>query len=176
MPEFFALLGVDVFLAMSLLTCLLDKRFPGAVPYMYQIAALVGFGHLLISREFMAMFGDYVRFWYCFIYLTVAIANVIVLNVYIGVRERPSTLAKVFFGTATIPIIFVSLFFVSGYANYTTYPLPLLPQIPLEYIFVGLLVCAVVLGIGILLALRPKIVGKKSKKEVIKNESRKNMA
>ncbi|MDH5782729.1 MAG: hypothetical protein OEZ35_03585, partial [Candidatus Bathyarchaeota archaeon] len=60
-PEFFALLGVNVFLAISLLTCLLDKYFPGSIPYMYQLAALTGFGQLLISKEFLSVFGNYMR-------------------------------------------------------------------------------------------------------------------
>lgn len=170
------MLGVDVFLAMSLLTILLDKRFPGAVPYMYQIAGLVGFGHLLISREFMAMFGDYMRFWYCVIYLAVAVANVIVINVYVGVREKLFTLAKVFLGTVTIPVMSASVFFVSGYASDWAHPLPLFPPIPLDYVFVALVVCAVILlGFGILLALRPELIGK-IWKEVIKRESEKNRA
>ncbi len=37
--------GIDLFLAMSLLTCLLDKHFPSQLPYIYQLAALAGFDH-----------------------------------------------------------------------------------------------------------------------------------
>ncbi|TET19556.1 hypothetical protein E3J74_06685 [Candidatus Bathyarchaeota archaeon] len=51
LPEFFALLATDLFLMLSLLTCLLDDRLPKAIPYIYQIAALMGYGHLLISRD-----------------------------------------------------------------------------------------------------------------------------
>lgn len=159
MPEILALLGVDLFLAMSLLTCLLDENFPAPVPYMYQIIALAGFGHLLVSREFITMFGDCMRFWYCFIYLIVAITNIIAVNGYIGLRQKLWTLAEAFFGAVTFPTIFISVLLVSGYTNHVMFPLAVLPEIPLIYIFDALVACAVFLGIGIVLALRPDVVG-----------------
>jgi hypothetical protein len=63
LPEFFVFLGVDVFVAMSLLTCLLDDYFPKTLPYVFQAAAIGGYAHLLISREFLVVFGDPMRFW-----------------------------------------------------------------------------------------------------------------
>lgn len=153
MPEFFALLGIDVFLAISLLTCLLDKHFPGATSYIYQAAALAGFGHLLVSREFMPIFGDYMRFWYCFIYLIVALANVVVVNVYLATLKKLWNLAKIFFGAITFPTFLVSTFFVYGYAN-GMMSLPLFPQIPMGFLYVALSVCAIVLGIGIFVSLK----------------------
>jgi hypothetical protein len=82
LPEFFALLGIDLFLMLSLLTCLLDERMPKALPYIYQLAALAGYGHLLISKNFLTIFGDYMRFWYCFIYLLACLANIVAVNIY----------------------------------------------------------------------------------------------
>ncbi|MGQ9625259.1 MAG: hypothetical protein ACUVT9_07840, partial [Candidatus Bathycorpusculaceae bacterium] len=87
-PEFFALLGIDLFLAISLLTCLLDRHFPWQLPYVYQLAALAGFGQLLVSREFVASFGEYMRFWYSLLYLVVALANIVAVNVYLGVMKK----------------------------------------------------------------------------------------
>ncbi|MCK5631491.1 hypothetical protein KAH85_02935, partial [Candidatus Bathyarchaeota archaeon] len=63
------LLGIDFFLATSLLTAVFDKYFPEKLAYLYQLVALAGFGQLLVTREFMASFADYMRFWYSFIYL-----------------------------------------------------------------------------------------------------------
>lgn len=160
LPEFFALLGIDVFLAVSLLTCLLDQHFPRAVPYIYQIAALIGFGHLLVSKEFMYTFGEYLRFWYCFTYLAVAAANVIAVNVYLATPKGLWTLAKVFSGAVTFPTILVSTFFVSGYINGTAPPLPLFPNIPLGSTYAAVVACAIVIGIGIFLSTRPRIVRK----------------
>jgi hypothetical protein len=88
LPEFFAFLGVDVFVAMSLLTCLLDDYFPKTLPYVFQAAAIGGYVHLLISREFLVVFGDAMRFWYCFLYLAVALANIVAMNVYLAVVKK----------------------------------------------------------------------------------------
>jgi hypothetical protein len=83
MPEFFMLLGIDLFLATSLLTCVLDNYFPDKLAYLYQLIALAGFGQLLVTREFLTTFADYMRFWYSIIYLTVAVANIAALNAYL---------------------------------------------------------------------------------------------
>lgn len=167
LPEFFALLGIDVFLAISLLTCLLDKRFPQAIPYVYQIAALAGFGHLLISKEFMVLFGEYMRFWYCFIYLIIALANIVAVNIYLAIPKSSSkklrTLAKVFFGTVTFPTILMCLFFISNYSNGTGSSLSLSPQVPLEHVYVVLIVCAGILGMSFLVVFRRKKMTKTGK-------------
>ena len=81
-PEFFLLLGIDLFLATSLLSCLLDKHFPWQLPYLCQVASLAGFGQLLVAKEFMTMFGDYGRFWFSLLYLIVALATLVAINVY----------------------------------------------------------------------------------------------
>jgi hypothetical protein len=87
-PEFFLLLGIDLFLAISLLACLLDKHLPWQLPYLYQIASLASFGQLIVAKEFMAMFGDYTRFWFSVIYMAVALVNIAAVNVYIRVIKK----------------------------------------------------------------------------------------
>jgi len=151
LPEFFAFLGVDVFVAMSLLTCLLDDYFPKTLPYVFQAAAIGGYVHILISREFLTLFGDYMRFWYCFLYLAVALANVIALNVYLAAIKKNWTLAKVFSGTVVFPVLLISVFFISNYAS----------QIA-EFYFLqmAMLFSALVLGLSIAVLLSPKVIGK----------------
>lgn len=152
LPEFFALLATDLFLMLSLLTCLLDDRLPKAIPYIYQIAALMGYAHLLISREFMAASGEYMRFWYCFIYLLVALANIVAVNIYFAVVKKQWDLAKVWSGTVTFPTIMVSMFFVSnyGYTSGTAFPL--------LFLQIGPVVSAVVMGISIWIFLSPDVL------------------
>ncbi|MCW4001642.1 MAG: hypothetical protein NWE97_00420 [Candidatus Bathyarchaeota archaeon] len=151
MPEFFALLGIDLFLMLSLLGCLLDDRVPKALPYIYQVAALVGYGHLLISKDFFTIFGDYMRFWYCFIYLFVALANIIAINVYFAAAKRQWNLAKLWSGAVAFPTILISMFFVSHYTVGQGATLPLLP------LQIGLVVSAAVIGISVSLFLSPEI-------------------
>lgn len=151
LPEFFAFLGVDIFVAMSLLTCLLDDYFPKTLPYVFQAAAIGGYVHILISKEFLTLFGDYMRFWYCFLYLAVALANVIALNVYLAVIKEKWILAKVFSGTVVFPALLISVFFISNYAS----------QIAEFYLFqMAMLFSALAFGLSISVLLSPKIFRK----------------
>jgi len=156
MPEFFVLLGIDVFLVISLITCLLDKRFPKAIPYIYQVAAIFGFAHLLVSREFIAIFGDYMRFWYSLIYLVVALGNVIAVNAHLALQSGLWRLARLFLGIVTFPIVLFSTLFVLDYANSMAPSVLLFPQLPLDTTFLVLVVCAIFFGIGIFASLRSK--------------------
>jgi hypothetical protein len=151
LPEFFALLGIDVFLLLSLLSCLLDERVPKALPYIYQIAALAGYGHLLISKEFFGIFGEYMRFWYCFLFLLVALGNIVAVNVYFAIAKRLWTLAKLWSGSITFPTFLICMYFVSNYAFVQEATLPLLT------LQIGLVVSALVMGISICLVLSPEI-------------------
>ncbi len=53
-PQFFLLIGIDVFLGGSILTVLLDKYFPTGLPYILDIGSLIGFAELLIGPQFMS--------------------------------------------------------------------------------------------------------------------------
>lgn len=156
MPEFFTLLGIYVFLAISLITCLLDRHFPKAIPYIYQAAALFGFAHLLVSKEFMTIFGDYMRFWYSLLYLVIALSNVIAVNVYFAFQKELWRLTRFFLAIVTLPTVLVSSFFVLDYANSMASPAFLFPRLPLETISLVLVASAVFLGIGIVVSLRLK--------------------
>jgi len=156
-PEFFALLGIDLFLAISLLTCLLDRHFPWQLPYIYQLAALAGFGQLLVSREFMAFFGEYMRFWYSLLYLIVALANIIAVNIYLGIMKKLLNYAKVFMLTVTFPTLALAVFFLSNYAEVAVHPLIMTPQMSWEATFIGIVAFdTVVVGVGMYVFFKPK--------------------
>jgi len=154
LPEFFALLSIDVFLLLSLLTCLLEDRFPKAVPYVYQIAALVGFGHLLVSREFFTQFGEYMRFWYNFFYLLVALGNIIAVNLYLAVEKKLWSLAKAWSGVVTFPLTVISVFFVSNYSYLQG------AEFPILILQLGLVISAIVMGVSISIFLSPDLLNK----------------
>ena len=156
-PEFFALLGIDLFLAISLLTCLLDRHFPWQLPYVYQLAALAGFGQLLVSKEFMMLFGEYMRFWYSLLYLVVALANIIAVNVYLGIMKKLLNYAKVFLFTVTFPALSIAAFFLSNYAEVAVHPLIMTPQMSWETTFIGIVAFdTVVVGVGTYVFFKPK--------------------
>ncbi len=151
LPEFFAFLAVDVFVAMSLLTCLLDQHFPEKLPYLFQAAAIGGYVHVAISKELLTVFGDYMRFWFCFLYLCVALASVVALNVYLAIIKKQWTVAKFFSGTVVFPAFLVSAFFVFNYAQ----------QVAADYLTQGaMLSSAIVLGLSLSVFLSPQLLKK----------------
>jgi hypothetical protein len=156
-PEFFALLGLDLFLAISLLTCLLDRHFPWQLPYLYQVAALAGFGQLLVSREFITVFGEYMRFWYSLIYLIVALANIVAVNAYLGIVKKLLNYAKVILFTVTFPAMTLSAFFIANYAEVAVHPLVMAPQVSWEATFIGIVAFdTFVVGVGTYIFFKPK--------------------
>jgi hypothetical protein len=158
LPELFALLSIDLFVLLSLLTCLLEDRFPKAIPYIYQVAALVGFGHLLISKSFLTTFGEYMRFWYNVFYLAISLANVVAINIYFAVPKRMWTLAKAWASAVTFPTMFISVFFVYNY-NYlkgASFPLLMTQLI--------LVLSVATLGITVAVLLSPNLFGKSQRR------------
>jgi len=54
LPEFFLFLGIDFFVGLSLLTCVMG-HFRRAVPYLYQAAAIFGYVNLWMSRQLLSL-------------------------------------------------------------------------------------------------------------------------
>jgi hypothetical protein len=151
LPELFALLSSDLFLLLSLLTCLLEERFPKAIPYVYQIAAIIGFGQLAVSKMFLTVFDVDLRFWYNFFYLAVGLANVVAVNLYLAVAKKTWTLAKVWSVSVTFPTMFISIFFVYNYGYLQAAIFPLLT------VDLILILAVVILGIAVIVLLSPKL-------------------
>jgi hypothetical protein len=156
-PEFFALLGIDLFLAVSLLTCLLDRHFPWQLPYLYQFAALAGFGQLLVSKGFIEFFGEYTRFWYSLLYLIMALANIVAVNLYLGIVKKLLNYAGVFMLTVTFPALSLAVFFLSNYAEFAVHPLIMASQVFWETTFVAIgALGTFVVGLGTYIFFKPK--------------------
>ena len=151
LPELFAMLSSDLFLMLSLLACLMEDKFPKTMPYIYQIAALMGFGNLLISRVFLGVFDEYMRFWYSFFYLGVGLANVIAANVYLAVTKKMWNLAKIWSVGVTFPATFISIVFIYNYAYVQGAILPpfMLPAL------LGISIAMLALALGILVSPKP---------------------
>lgn len=149
LPEFFLFLGVDVFVALALLTCVMG-RFNRLVSYLYEAAAIFGYVNMFMSREFIAGFGEYMRFSYSFMYLALALANVVGINVYLLISEKSWGMAKVFASCVTFPSVLISAFFFSLYCKDMSYTLT-----------ATLMSSAMVLGIGIAFLIVPRKIKEK---------------
>jgi hypothetical protein len=121
------------------------------------LAALAGFGQLLVSREFITFFGEYMRFWYSLLYLIVALANIIAVNAYLGLMKKLLNYAKVFMFTVTFPALTLTAFFLSSYAEIAVHPFIIAPQMSWEITFVGIVAFdTLVVGVGTYVFFKPK--------------------
>src|SRR5207247_9489045 len=79
--------------------------------YLFQIAANVGLGELLIGQGFVEL----MRFWLSFVYLALAVLSVVGLNAYLAVVRRRMDIASTFSGTITVPTLMISGVFISSF-------------------------------------------------------------
>jgi hypothetical protein len=158
-PELLTLIGVNVFVALSLLTSLFDWLFPGKVPYVFQIAALAGFGLIWVNYAFLFFFGE-VRFWCSVFFLTVALLAVVAINVYVAVVKKRLGAAIAFLGALTMPVTFLSYYAASSYVNGFALSLPWLPVVPIESLYIVLSSCIVILGLSVIVSFKPETARK----------------
>jgi len=105
----------------------------------------------------MLLFDDYMRFWYSVIYLVVALANIVAVNAYLGFLKKLITYAKVILLTVTFPALSITAFFLSNYAEVALHPLVMMPQMPWEGTFVGIVAFdTFVVGLGAYIFFKPK--------------------
>jgi hypothetical protein len=120
-PEFFVFLGIVIFLAMSLLSALLDDSVRSSLQYLFQGAAIAGLGLLFLSQGLIHAGilsrdpSDPTRFWVSIVYLASAISSGVGLNVYLAAVRRNIALASTFTGVVTVPILMISTIFVSSF-------------------------------------------------------------
>ena len=118
LPEFFTLLGIEIFAAMSLVSVLIDRDIPSSAQWLFQGAAGLGLGQLVVTEGFgTSSVIDASRFWISIFYLTLALCSVAGLNVYLAVVRRKTAIASVFSGTITTPTVGVSILSVSSYVS-----------------------------------------------------------
>ena len=156
-PELFILVGVNVFVALSLLTSIFDGSSPMVAPYIFQIAALAGFGQIWVGYAFLFSFIE-ARFWCSLLYLSVSLMAVMAVNLYIAIKKKPLSAAGALLGAFTIPTISISLLFVSSYVNGLAVSMPLLPIVPVESLYIVFVACTVILGLSIAVYYEPSVL------------------
>ncbi len=120
-PEFFMVLGVFIFLAMSFLSAVLDDDLPSILPYLFQGAAAVGLGLLVMNQTFIngGILSrdptDPTRFSINVVYLALAVSIMASLNVYLAIVRRKMALSSILSGAMTLPTFTVSAILVSSF-------------------------------------------------------------
>ena len=145
LPEFLGILGIDIFLVLSILTCVFD--FPVFLQYVYHVSAYVGFLQLWVNYVFA--FSEETRFFICLAYLVIGLANIVFVNGFISFRDRKTLWTTSLLCCVTIPSILISFSAASWYVNQVVISLPVLPLIPPEAIAAILVICAIILAISL---------------------------
>jgi len=116
-PEFFTLLGIEIFLAISVLSGLLDRQLPSRLQYIFQGLGGLGFAQLLVSVGMVSGLAStyQVRFWVSIVYLGLALSCVVGTNVYLFIGRRGATVASAFSSAVTVPFLMVSALFISSF-------------------------------------------------------------
>jgi hypothetical protein len=150
-PEFLILAGIDIFLGSSILTVLLDRHFPGPLPYILEGGALVGFAELIAGPAFLTSFSIELQFYYSFIFAMISVLTLMAINLYLlFMRRRPfeSGLLAI---CGTIPAGLGVFYFTSAFVNGMTLSLPLTPAIPIQevYAMFGLSVALIAFSLAV---------------------------
>ena len=116
-PEFFTLLGIEIFLAISVLSGLLDLQLPSRLQYIFQGLGGLGFAQLVVSIGMRSGPAStyQIRFWVSIVYLGFALSCVVGTNVYLFVGRRGATVASAFSSAVTVPSLMVSVLFISSF-------------------------------------------------------------
>jgi len=116
-PEFFTLLGIEIFLAISVLSGLLDRQLPSRLQYIFQGLGGLGFAQLLVSVGMVSGLAStyQVRFWVSIVYLGLALSCVVGTNIYLFVGRRGLILASAFSSAVAVPFLMVSALFISSF-------------------------------------------------------------
>ena len=129
-PQFFILLGIDIFLGGSIGTILFDTDFPTGLPYIMDFGALAGFGQLLLDPLYLSGYPGDIQFYYSASFLVVALFSVLASNLYVVFAKDNRLAGGALAIMVTLPSVLSSIYFVSAYINNISVGLPLFPIIP----------------------------------------------
>jgi hypothetical protein len=105
------LLGINVFLAASVITALLERHLPSILQYLFQGAAGVGLGELLLNQEATSA----TRVWASIVYLAFALSSLVAVNIRLAIVRRGMNIASMFSQMMTVPVVMISALFLSSF-------------------------------------------------------------
>jgi len=134
-PQFFILLGVDIFLGGSIVTIVFDENFPNGLPYVLDFAALVGLIQLALTPQYLAGYPVEMQFYYSVVYTLTANLAIAGSNLYLVLVRGRRVEGGAFAVAATVPSILATPFFISAYVNNVVVPLPTIPLLPWAFVW-----------------------------------------
>jgi len=161
-PQFFILLGVDIFLGGSLATVIFDQEFPMWLPYSLDVCALAGFLQLYLGPNYLVGYPVNIQFYYSAAYASIAIMSLVVANLYLLLVKHERIISGVFAIMATVPSVLAMVYFVSAFVNDYVTPLPLFPLMPPDVIWGAFVAVVVILVIAMVISIRSKAMNSRS--------------
>lgn len=134
-PQFFILLGVDIFLGGSVVAVVFDEHFPTGLPYVLDFAALVGLVQLALTPQYLTGYPVEMQFYYSVAYAVAANLAIVGCNLYVTFVRGRWMAGGAFGVTATIPSALATPFFISAYVNDAVVPLPTFPLLPWAFVW-----------------------------------------
>jgi hypothetical protein len=105
------LLGINIFLAVSGISALLDRDIPSTLQYLFQGAAGAGLVELLLSQGLAGA----ARVWAGIIYLAFALSSLVGMNIRLAIVRRGMNVASIFSQMMTVPVVMISALFLSSF-------------------------------------------------------------
>ena len=110
-PEFFIVLGIDIFLAESIICYLLERQLSPVLQYLFQGAAIAGLAELLLGQGLIPS----TRVWAGIIFLASALSSLIGVTIRLAIVRRSTSLAPMFSQMLTVPVVMVSALFLFSF-------------------------------------------------------------
>ena len=147
-PQFFLLVGIDVFLGTSILTVMLDDLYPAALAYFLQFGSLTGFSILLVGPQYLAGIDPVAQFYYSFGYTLVSVFSLLGVNLYLPFIKKRTLLGGVVAVAVTIPAFLATAFFENMFVSNVPLDISSIPVVPmsLAYALFGGAAALVVIG------------------------------
>jgi hypothetical protein len=160
-PQFFLLLGVDIFLGGSIATVIFDQEFAMWLPYAFDVGAVAGFLQLYLVPNYLTGYPVQMQFYYSSIFAVIATMSVFGANLYLALVKHKGLFAGAFAVMATIPSVLALAYFVSAFVNGIVTPLPLFPIMPWNVVSAafGIVTAIIVLAMLVSVHSREKTSG-----------------
>jgi hypothetical protein len=157
-PQFFVLLGIDIFLGGSIATVAFDENFPAGLPYILDFGALAGFIQLVIGPSYISGYPPEMQFYYCAAFTVIAVVSVLACNLFVILIRGRKVIGGVLAVGATMPSILATFYFISAYVNGAYVTLPIMPMLPWELVWGAFLGASALIALATVAVYRGKFV------------------
>lgn len=110
-PEFFIVLGIDIFLAESIICYLLERQLSSKLQYLFQAAGAGGLAELFLGQGLVSS----TRVWAGIIYLAFALSSLVGVNIRLAIVRKRMSIAPMFSQMLTVPVVMVSALFLISF-------------------------------------------------------------